>query len=162
MSKDFTREEGELVGAIRPAPDGGEPVFRVVRRDGFPGLGPQDENVRPCDHRRFTLDEKWSTVTCRDCKTQIDAFAALMQHALYWESIRREIERNEHAERGLHVARLHRIKDRRALTVEERNEVLATISRQYAMKAKDVGEVASRTEKVLRERKVQRRRRERA
>lgn len=161
MSNEFTREEGELVGAIRPAPDGGEPVFRIIPRNRFaePGglAATGDENVRPCEHigerMGFTLDEQWKTVTCKICKQHVDAFSVLMLYATWYERIKREQLQAEHNERSAHVARLHKIKDRRALTAKERGEVIEAINRQYAMKAKDVGALASRMEKALRQRK---------
>jgi hypothetical protein len=163
MPNDFTREEGELVGQIRPAPDDGKPLFRVIgRRDRVSKEG--DENVRPCDHHGFILDRKWSTVTCEKCRQTISAFDAIMRYVEWCERLKSEQRWLEMWTRRYHVARLKDMQDRRALTDAERAEISDVIQREHKFPVDEIERLADRIRKALSQRKndARQQRRERA
>lgn len=56
---------------------------RIIQR-GMLSLGPRDANVRPCNHPKLVLDDRYSTVTCEECGTKVDAFAALALFVDQW------------------------------------------------------------------------------
>jgi hypothetical protein len=91
-------EDGFVAGVIHPSPDGGAPLFKVVHRNETWNLG---ENVRPCDHGNFVLDARWATVTCGECKTQVDPFSALMSFADWWGELTHRQSMAEEAERRM-------------------------------------------------------------
>jgi hypothetical protein len=152
MPNDFTREEGELVGAIRPGPDG-EPTFRIVRREARMYTEREAENVRPCEHHAFILDEKFATVTCGECKSKIDAFAALMLYAEWFERLKHKQYHAESAEKQLYVSLIRQQAKRQALTDDERAEIGEWLRLHYRASLTDTKKFQSRFEKVLAERR---------
>src|SRR5690606_10949010 len=94
-------DSGRIVGAIEPNPEGGEPLFTIVRRGDTP-----PPNVRACPHPRYLLDEEWSTVTCGRCGERLDPFAVLLNYAVWWQRFDNHRAVVEQAERRLHIAEL--------------------------------------------------------
>jgi hypothetical protein len=141
---------GEIVGTIS-LDDEGKPFFTVVKQYAFKSqIGP---NVRPCEHRRFTLDEKWSTVTCQDCGERIDPFAALLYFCERWEDFERKRQQFIEARKRLYIASLQRLRKRVKLTPEERAEVDALLKRQWSATLEELVEVDTRLERRLYERR---------
>jgi hypothetical protein len=122
----------DIVGIIEPGDDGGAATFRIIRRIGGARgeqheLGSDDAGVRPCAHPRFILDERWSTVTCGECKQVVDAFSALMRYAEWSEQWRRDRGLAEAAEQRLQITVLRSLARKRCFTDEERRELNGAI-----------------------------------
>lgn len=151
---EFTKEEGELVGAIRPGPNGEPPLFRIIRHDDeVRDAGP---NVRPCDHRQFIVDAKFSTVTCGKCHTQVPPCAALIILIEHWDRVICDRQTAADAEKRAHVAELRRLGRLRCMTDEERAEI-ATAVNSYRLTHHDAALLASRFRKVESARRQERR-----
>jgi hypothetical protein len=107
---------GYIAGIIKPSDSPDEPpTFQIVERRTIS----VDPDVRPCEHRRFLLDEKWKTVTCEACKERVDPFAALMSFATWYKDLEHKRQMQEEAERNLHRAHARQVAARKGLTPEE-------------------------------------------
>lgn len=96
-----------IIGEIRIGPDDRPVVVRVIdARDNFTG-------TRECEHGDFTLDRRWSTVTCGRCGREVQPFDALCVFAEHWDRLKRQEERAEEAERKLHLEHLRTYARRR-------------------------------------------------
>jgi hypothetical protein len=150
---------GEIVGQIRPGFDGGAPLFKIIRRrDVLTGYGSEgNENVRPCDHASFILDEKFATVTCGECKTQVDAFSVLMWYAEWGEKWKMHRLMSERAEKDVYVALLRQMSKRVALTDDERKEVKTAIRDSYRIPINDLKILERKISNVLSNRRYDKR-----
>lgn len=140
--------EGFVMAVIIPGPEGESPTFKILRDHQ------RDENIRPCDHRSFVLDEKWMTVTCGECGDRVDAFAALMKYADWWQKMESRRAQMEEAEKNMLRESLRRLSRLRAATEEERDEIARVIG--WAGDSKPVAElreVERRIDRAIRERK---------
>jgi hypothetical protein len=146
-----------LVGAIRPSPDGEKPLFRVVRREARMQWEEDAAGVRPCDHPNYILDEKWQSVTCGECRERLDAFAVLLTHAEYTIRMKHERQRAEYAERDLQVAELRRLSRLRSLTPDESAEIEKALVRSRfiggdSLSLSELREISHRVRRQISER----------
>lgn len=148
---------GTIAGTIEPNPNGGKPIFRIIRKYSNPDaasieLGHEDAGVRPCAHPSFILDERWATVTCAECKERVDAFSALIRYAEWWEQFQHRRAMHEQAERSLHHTRLRTLARHRCFSDAEQAEMLdATQSGRLGLP--ELRELVRRMEGLERERR---------
>ena len=142
---------GGIVGTIRPSPDGDSPVFEIVRKDRT------DEDVRPCEHSAFKLDERWGTVACGKCKERVDPFAALLRFAEWWEALEHRRRAVQDAEKRLLRVELQRLKRMRDTTPDEVAEIEAAMARYWSTPVADLREIERRIRRAARERKFAKR-----
>jgi len=114
-----------VVGSIQPSPDGGAPLFKILRRE----CDPSEPNVRPCEHARYTLDEKFATVTCGKCGEHVDPFSVLLRFAEWQEKWKRDMRAAQGAEQRLHIEELRRLRGLRATTQAEAAEINAALDK---------------------------------
>lgn len=147
---------GGIVAEIIPTGLDGPPLFRIVQHDSeVSGAGP---NVRPCDHGRFILDTKWKTVTCGDCHTQVDAFAALMVYAKWYHELERRRQSADHAEYQLHITELRRLAKLQLCTDAERQEIEKAIRSGYGLNTnKSLRVLTRRISEAVRDRRREKR-----
>lgn len=145
----------KIIAEIRPSeerPDG--PPLKIIRRSHSAKYEmPVDKAVRACQHGKFTLDEKWKTVTCGLCGDKVDPFSVLAYVACWREDFERQRELVTEAEKSLHIEELRRLRKLRGITVTEAKEIDAALSDRWALEAKQLGEVSHRIENALKERK---------
>lgn len=115
---------GKLVEELPPTP--------VIQLFAGRGTTPPP-NVRPCEHHAVTLDEEMMTATCQKCGERVEPFAVLLRYAREFERHRNNWRTTQNAHRQLLVAELREMRERRALTSEERAEV------EEAMRSGSVG-----------------------
>ena len=144
-----------IVGTIRPSPDGDGPVFEIVRKDRTDG------EVRPCEHGRFKLDERWGTVTCGKCKGRVDPFAALLRFAEWFEALDHRRQMVQEAEKRLLVESLRRLKRLRDTAPEEVTEIEAMLARRWSVPVADMRALNDRVRRSVSERKYAKKRRKR-
>ncbi|MBA2670572.1 MAG: hypothetical protein H0U67_09390 [Gemmatimonadetes bacterium] len=148
-------DNGMVVGVIHPAKSETErPEFEIIRRDGWRDPGAE---VRPCEHAKFILDERWSTVTCGKCKERVDPFSAIMYYAEKYQEIRRRHDWMVEAEKSLHTAELKRLSRLRDATEEERYEIARLTGWSFKGGVEDLREAADRIRRTIGERKSEKR-----
>lgn len=138
-----------VVAEIAPGPEGGPPLFKILRHDyEVQEAGP---NVRPCPHPSFVLDQKWATVTCAECRERVDSFAALMRYAEWMERFKSRQAMAEDAEKRMHVAHLRALRRRRALTDEQRAEIDTALAREWKLSSVELEALSRRMERAVRD-----------
>ncbi len=131
------------------------PEFEIIRRSG---VASPDEDVRPCEHGKFILDEEWATVTCGKCKQRVDPFAALMYYArFYQERIAWRFRELESSEKSLHQAELKRLSRLRDATDEEKREISGLTDWHSKATLDDLREAVQRIGRAIQTRKMEKR-----
>jgi hypothetical protein len=118
---------GVIIGVIHPPETPGAlPLFTILKRGSY-----EDEYQRPdeeCHHGAFVLDERWQTVKCGLCGAKVEPFAALMTFGEWYEKLR--AKQSELTWDRIDSLRktLRAIRDRVALTDEDRREISNAIN----------------------------------
>jgi hypothetical protein len=139
---------GYIAGIIQPSDNPDEaPTFQIVSRLDVR----VDADVRPCEHRKFILDEKWKTVTCEACKDRVDPFAALLSFATWYKQLEHKRQMQEHAEANLLRQTAAALRRRRGLTDEEKADLDKV--KAHEMPLAEMRQAVKRIERALNHRK---------
>lgn len=107
---------GEILGNI---PDD---LFRVVERGPLFLHDPRNDGVRPCDHRKYVLDDELVVVRCADCKERLEPYAVLRRYAEWFDDLKRMRDNAQHSRWHATGQRIRNMLDRSCFTEAERDD----------------------------------------